>query len=388
MMMETAGRARIVVVDDDAVTSELVCDTLRREGYLVSACDCAAAGLSAATELDPDLILLDVMLPDGDGFSVCRWLRANPDTRRIPVIFLTAKGDRDAVVRGFESGGVDYIVKPFDAEVLLARVQTQTTLSRLSRKLQQTLNERTQRLRQANQRLQELSLELARIEERQRRTLAEELHDTTIQQLVLARLLIESGQGTGGEGGGHRAQLIRLIDDSLTQLRTLVFELSPPMLHQIGLYAAIEWLAQQLGEQWGLEISCECVGEPARLQEVSALTLFQGARELLVNVAKHAEAKRAQITLICSGDRLRIIVADDGQGFDKTGSDAFCAPGQVDASSGGFGLYHLRSRIELLGGSIEIDNRPRGGGLVCVDLPLKRVKECSETDRDWLPRLG
>jgi CheY-like chemotaxis protein len=161
------------------------------------------------TELDPDLILLDIMLPDGDGFSVCRRLQANPDTRRIPVIFLTAKGDRDAVVRGFESGGIDYIVKPFDVEVLLARVQTQTTLSRLSRKLQQTLDERTQRLRQANHRLQELSLELARIEERQRRKLAEELHDTTIQQLVLARLLIESGQGRGGEGGSHRAQLIR-----------------------------------------------------------------------------------------------------------------------------------------------------------------------------------
>ena len=63
-------------------------------------------------------------------------------------------------------------------------------------------------------------------------------------------------------------------------------------------------------------------------------------------------------------------------------------PGQVDASSGGFGLCHLRSRIELLGGSIEIENRPRGGGLVCVDLPLEPVKECSGTDRDWLPRLG
>ncbi len=354
-MNESTDSACILVVDDDAATREFVSGLLRQQGYRVFATASGADMLSAVSVRQPDLILLDVMLPDADGFSLCRRLKQDAGSRDIPVVFLTAMSDGRQMLDGFDAGGVDYIVKPFDVSVLLARVQTHSSLSRLSRGLQRSLDERTEGLAQANRRLRELNIEMALLEERQRRRLAQQLHDTTIQQLVLARIIIE------GEDGGFRRKdrLVTLLDDSLRQLRSLVFELSPPILSQAGLHGAAEWLAERLAEQWGLSVDCELQGEPTVLPDAMALTLFQGLRELLINVAKHAEMGHAQVCLRFAPEWVEVLVDDDGRGFPAA------AP-----VVGGFGLNSLRSRIELLGGCVEIGAREPRGTRVCLRVPL------------------
>jgi DNA-binding response OmpR family regulator len=160
---------RVLVVDDDATTRTHVAGLLEQRGYRVDLAADGAAGLARLVRRRPDLILLDVMLPDCDGYDLCRQLQSNPETAGVPVIFLTAKGDEPEILRGFESGGVDYVVKPYAVAVLLARVETQVTLARLSRGLHLSLDDRTRSLRRANQRLRELNLEMATLEERPRR---------------------------------------------------------------------------------------------------------------------------------------------------------------------------------------------------------------------------
>lgn len=355
--------ACILVVDDDVATREFVSGLLRQQDYCVIAVSNGANMLSALSSRRPDLILLDVMLPDADGFSLCRGLKQDAGTADIPVVFLTAMSNGRRMLDGFEAGGVDYIVKPFDVSVLLARVKTHTTLARLSRGLQRSLDERTAGLAQANRRLRELNIEMALLEERQRRRLARQLHDTTIQQLVLARIMIEGD----GNGCGRKDRLVTLLDDSLRQLRSLVFELSPPILRQVGLHGALEWLAEQFAEQWGLSVDCQLRGEPTVLPDAVALTLFQGLRELLVNVAKHAESGQAWVRLHFAPEWVEILVDDDGRGIPETA-----------AIAGGFGLKSLRSRIELLGGCLEMGLRLPKGTRVRLRVPLDAANGCAQ----------
>ena len=367
--MESAQKAEILVVDDDEATRLYVAGLLSHEGYAVATAACGEDAVAAAAARPPDLILLDVMLPDADGYALCRRLRQVNATSRTPVIFLTAKGDEPEILRGFESGGVDYIVKPFAVAVLLARVATHATLARLSRGLHTALDERSARLQQANLRLRELNVQMATVEERQRRQLARQLHDTTIQDLVLARILLE---GTA-DLGQRREQLLNLVEGSIRQLRSLVFELSPPLL-QHGLCPALAWLATSIREQWGLQVRCECAHAPP-LPDVLAVMLFHGVRELLINAAKHAEAERAELRVDCDDDLLHISVADDGRGFPPswlTEGQATPSPGLVaaaaDGKRGGFGLYSLRSRIELFGGCLTLRNGSRRGAEVRISI--------------------
>lgn len=348
----------ILVVDDDDTLCLFVSELLGRNGFTACTATTAATALAVAAEHPPSLILLDVMLPDQDGFSLCRELKAAAATADVPVIFLTAKGDDAEMVHGFAAGGVDYIVKPFEPAVLLARVRTHTTLARLSRGLAETLAERTVRLEEANHRLRELNLEMARIEERERRRLADDLHDTTIQQLVLARILIDADPGGDTERDGR---LRELVDLSLGQLRTLVFELSPPVLRQAGLYPALEWLAEGIRAQWSLPVTCALRGIPVALPESAALALFRSARELLVNAAKHARARAAAVELGFEAGEVELVVRDDGIGLDRR------APPDAEGP-GGFGLRSLRSRIELLGGRLDLGGGD--GGRVRIRLPL------------------
>lgn len=119
---------KILIVDDDIDTLQLVGTMLERQGFTIVAANNGVKALDLAKNETPDLILLDVMMPGMDGYEVCRRLKADPDTVDIPVMFLTAKTDAVNEENGFEVGAVDYIHKPFSGPILLARVKTQLAL--------------------------------------------------------------------------------------------------------------------------------------------------------------------------------------------------------------------------------------------------------------------
>ncbi|MEN6459429.1 MAG: response regulator [Thermoguttaceae bacterium] len=116
-------RQSVLVVEDDADIRELVSYNLLKQGYQVAAVASGEDALAAVAAKPPDLLLLDLMLPDLDGLSVCRQLKSDPATQSLPVIMLTAKGEESDIVGGFTLGADDYITKPFSPRVLLARIQ-------------------------------------------------------------------------------------------------------------------------------------------------------------------------------------------------------------------------------------------------------------------------
>lgn len=142
--------AKILVVDDVAANRNLLSHTLESAGYTVSAAPSGEIALEVARLDVPDLVLLDIILPGLDGFEVCRRLKAEEQTRSIPIVFITAKDEPTSVVEGFRVGGVDYITKPFQTDEVLARVRTHLRINRLT----QALVEKNRELSAANEKLQ------------------------------------------------------------------------------------------------------------------------------------------------------------------------------------------------------------------------------------------
>ncbi len=118
------ARESILVVEDEADILELICYHLVRDGYRVTRLDSGEKVCETAQKINPDLILLDLMLPGMDGFEVCRQLKQAQQTRSIPIVMLTARGEEADTVAGLELGADDYIVKPFSPRVLMARLRT------------------------------------------------------------------------------------------------------------------------------------------------------------------------------------------------------------------------------------------------------------------------
>lgn len=139
-----ATKPRVLVVDDVLQNLQVVGAMLRNEGYDVMPANTGAQALERVRVRVPDLVLLDLMMPDMDGLEVCRRLKADPTVRQAPVIFLTASNEMDHLVKGFEAGAVDYVTKPFNGAELLARVRTHLELKLARERLREMNDEKNE----------------------------------------------------------------------------------------------------------------------------------------------------------------------------------------------------------------------------------------------------
>lgn len=353
---ETALRS-ILVADDDPHNVRAVGGLLKESGYQVHVADSGELVLVIAGEVPLDLILLDILMPRGmDGIETCRRLKADDRTRPIPVIFLTGREDEETTVRAFAAGGADYVKKPFDAQVLLARVRTHVELGLLSRTLECALAERTQELRDANAQLRQLAMEVSLIAERERKRLASDLHDSPMQKLALAQMQIAAAaKCRDGESDAFLESGLELMREALRELRTLQFELSPPCLYQEGLAPALEWLASHATRRFGVAFSFAAPHPKPVLDQNLAIVLFQCARELVYNVVKHADATQVWIRLRTRDGEIELMVEDDGKGM---GSGASSASTRQRYS--GYGLFIIRERLQLLGGGSSLESSVAG----------------------------
>ena len=358
-------RRSILVADDDPRNVRAVGGLLKEAGYLIHVAESGELALAIAGEVPLDLILLDILMPGGmDGIETCRRLKADERTRPVPVIFLTGKEDEETMVRAFTAGGADYVKKPFDARVLLARVRTHVELGLLSRALERALAERTRELSDANARLRQLALEVSLIEERERKRLAGELHDSPMQKLALAQFQIAAGARSRDREAEERLDTgLELLREALQELRFLQFELSPPCLYQEGLAPALGWLASHAARRFGVALSFTVSHLPPALDQDLAIVLFQCARELVYNVARHARASTGWIELKVRDGAVWLVVGDNGRGFP---SDAATRQPGV---GGGYGLFGVRERLALLGGDLAIESGA-DGSRVSVRAPL------------------
>jgi DNA-binding NtrC family response regulator len=189
----TSAREEILVVDDTPASLRLLTELLSGHGYRVRPAEDGALALESVAAKTPDLILLDVSMPGLDGYEVCRRLKADEKSSRIPVIFISAFGDTRQKVTGFEAGGIDYITKPFEAEEVLARVRTHLRLRQAEEALRSAHNTLELRVQERTAELQASNQALRESEEKARRAFEEievlksqlELHNTYLQEEVV-----------------------------------------------------------------------------------------------------------------------------------------------------------------------------------------------------------
>ena len=206
--------------------------------------------------------------------------------------------------------------------------------------------------------LQSLAAELSLSEERERRRIATELHDRIGQSLAFARLKL-----AGLSQEQRELKPVQdLIEQAIVDTRSLTFELSPPVLYELGLVPALEWLTRKIEQEHGVQTRFHDDGQPKLIGENFRIVLFQAVRELLVNVVKHAQARHAQVLLRRDGDALRIIIEDDGIGFEVSKS--------TSEAPRSFGLFNVRERVEYLGGKVKIRSVNNCGTRVTLIAPL------------------
>lgn len=230
---------------------------------------------------------------------------------------------------------------------------------------QQKEAERT--LRQYQTKVQDMAFDAALVEARERRRIAADLHDGLGQSLALAQIKLTSLRAmAAGDLRTALDEAILLVQQAVADSRSLMFDLSPPILYDLGLPAALTWLAEQMETRHGLHVELD--GGTESIQELEsdvAALLFRAVRELLMNVVKHAHTTRAAVSILREANEIHIQVKDDGDGFDSS------LPLSLPLAKGtGFGLFSVREQIARLGGVFEARSLPGAGTTVTLRVPL------------------
>jgi PAS domain S-box-containing protein len=247
------------------------------------------------------------------------------------------------------------------------RKQAESALFRYQNHLEQLVAERTREL-------QSMARQLLTTEARERRALAEELHDDLGQNLALAKLKLDAlAEPREGQASADYLQDKKAIETLLSlasaSVRSYSRQLSPLVLYQFGLAAALESLSEDLLRIWSLRVKlhlCDAV----TMDETMAVTLFRIVRELLLNISKHARVSEATLIMALDADSgmLEITVADDGIGFDV--EQELVAP-----SDSGYGLGSIRQRVEFIGGKMSIDSQAGHGTIVSLTLSPELLRQ-------------
>jgi two-component system, sensor histidine kinase and response regulator len=375
--MNSPGAAKddILIVDDTPDNLRLLSSALTEREYKVRSVINGAMALMGAQAAPPDLIMLDIKMPDMDGYEVCRRLKENQQTCEIPVIFISALDEVFDKVKAFASGGVDYIQKPFHIEEVLARIENQLTIRRLqvqlqaqNAQLQQTQAELRQALaheRSLKQRIEEM----AAIEERNR--IAREIHDSlghsltalNVQMQAVASLLLTDPI----QAQSFLVQAQRLGKTAMQEVRESVRTLRADGQIEKPLAETIAALAEEFRQVTGITPTIEACLTQTVASSVSK-ALYRIVQEALTNISKYAQATQVQIHLVTADNDLadgshfiNLTIADNGQGFN------------CQQSAAGFGLQGMQERVAALDGEFHLTTSPGAGCQIRVKLPLSEV---------------
>jgi two-component system, chemotaxis family, CheB/CheR fusion protein len=223
-----------------------------------------------------------------------------------------------------------------------------------------------ERVRQRTEEMGRLSHELALAEVRERQAIARDLHDGLGQELNAASIKLDALRNTEGTKRSDVAldEVAKLLEGVVREMRSLTAQLNPPVLEQLGLVPAIEWLSEEMRKTYQLEVVLDDDQVPKPLDAITASILFRAVRELLINVIRHAKVKSARIATRCANGHLTLEIIDRGNGFSATGVHS--------RSSGGLGLATIRERITYIGGTLQISSGRNSGTIAMIKVPIKR----------------
>jgi signal transduction histidine kinase len=285
----------------------------------------------------------------------------------------------------------------WDVTIWLAREvehrgKAETSLRNIANRLEQLVKDRTIELQDVNdllhkeiderrqyetklekyqKRLRAVASEMLAVEERQRRQIAVDLHDQIGQSLSFCRMSLDSMLELDSieDVREQVSRLSEILQQTLQDTRTLTFELCPPVLHELGIGAALEWLAEMMEERYGLLVDVEYESYTPYTGSPILTLAFRSIRELLINVVRHAQTNSAQVTIRQVDEQLQLQVSDRGAGFDTKHLDL------EDERFDGFGLFSIQERVKNIGGSIKIDSVVGNGTTITLIIPLGSPEE-------------
>jgi PAS domain S-box-containing protein len=230
------------------------------------------------------------------------------------------------------------------------------------------------KLREQQEKLRSLSSELVLTEERQRRKIATELHDRIGQNLAITKIKLGELRESYPSNlvAGQLSKIHEIVNQTIQDTRSLTFEISPPVLYELGLKPALESLIDQIQEQHKIRIKFSDDGQPESLDDGNRVIFYRAVRELLFNIVKHACAQNVAVSIRRMDDSIQIGIEDDGVGFDI--SQFYPRMNQAK----GFGLFSIRERFSHLGGRVEIQSKPGEGTRVILLLPVTSDGQAGE----------
>lgn len=367
-MTQLTPRPSVLIVDDLPNNVRLLSIMLTEKGYQVRKAINGQMALNTVRSLIPDLILLDINMPDLNGYQVCEQLKADEKTREIPVIFISALDDVFDKVKAFQVGGVDYISKPFQGEEVMARIENQLTICRQKKQLQNEIKER-----QKTEETLEIYLH----------AVSHDLRNPVIGMLMILNNLIKNSQGETKEVSRKiLQQMANSCDRQLTLIDSLVetrqndlwgvsLELKPLSLYEIG---------QQIGQEWELRLKenqatlINNFSPDLPLVNADAHHLWRVFENLLANALKHnPQGIIITFSARLEGNYLRCSIADNGVGISETQRkqlfDRYQRGNNNNQISLGLGLYLCRQIIHAHGGEIGIMNNDEKGSQFWFTLP-------------------
>jgi signal transduction histidine kinase len=275
----------------------------------------------------------------------------------IALIPIRSKGKIVGLVQLNDRGAGRFTLSQIE---VLEQVAGQIGEALLRKKMETALLESERQLRESQERLRRMAFEAAAVQERERHRIATDLHDSLGQSLSLAQLKLSVvREQLSGPPRTLVDEVMGMLAQSIGESRELVFALSPPVLYDLGLEAAIDWLIEDVEKKHGLQVEFQAERVSASIEETIAIVVFRAVRELLMNVVKHAGTRTAEVRLRRGDGELEVVVVDDGKGFEPEAT-----PHQS------YGLFSVREQIDRLGGTVEVTSAPGLGSRVSVRVPL------------------
>jgi len=371
----------IAPVGQDAVAMAVA---LKSEGFETQICQRLNECSRQMAESAGALLLTEEALESVQASHFLDVLRAQSPWSELPLIILTSGGESRRAelldLAAAAAGTVTLLERPISTRTLMRSVQVALRsrrrqyqvrdlvrqLASLNQTLEQRVAQRTAEAVERAQKLRLLSSELSLAEERERRRIAQVLHDDLQQMLMAARLHLRALGET--ENATKRTGIIReiqnMLERSFNLTRSLSVELSPPVLHDHGLAAALEWLAAQARKHHGAKVSVDANSSANPKAIDVRVFLFQAVRELLLNAVKHGAGSPVHIVMKGVGSsKLRVTVSDRGPRFDPATLD------RQGIQLGGLGLFSIRERMASFGGRFRIDSAPGRGTRITLAAP-------------------
>lgn len=362
--MEKREAVNVLMVDDQPaklLSYEAILEVL---GENLIKAHSGKEALDCLLKTDVAVVLVDVSMPELDGFELAEMIQQHPRFQKTAIIFISAVHMTDADrLRGYQRGAVDYISVPVIPDLLRAKVRLFTELHRKANEMEAL-----------NRELRVLSGRLIASQDEERRRIARELHDSVGQSIAAISmnncLVLRHEQALPQAAQNAVRQNMTLIDQVSREIRTISHLLHPPLLDEIGLIPAIRSYAEGFAERSKVQVSLDLPSAIGRFGPNIEISVFRVVQECLTNVYRHSGSAKAAIRVALTADkRLVVEVSDEGKGMSL--SD------RLSIASGekhGVGLSGMRERVRELGGSLRIHSHEHGLR-VTASLPISEAQD-------------